>query len=116
VGDIGRGLVTLGEREDALGQAWHLPNAETVTTRKFIERIASEVGKPARLQRTPSFVLRGLGLFNPTIRELVEMLYEFEEPFVVDDSKYIRAFGSGATPLDEALRRTLDWYRQRAAL
>jgi nucleoside-diphosphate-sugar epimerase len=112
--DIGHGLVTLGEREEALGQAWHLPNPETLTTRQFIQRIAALAGKPARVQRMPSFLLVAVGIFNPGVRELVEMVYEFEEPFVVDDSKFARAFGQPATPLDEALQRTLDWFRSQA--
>jgi hypothetical protein len=53
-----------------------------------------------------------MGLFVPIMRELAEMLYEFEEPFVVDHSKYARCFGTDTTPHREAIRRTLDWYRQ----
>jgi nucleoside-diphosphate-sugar epimerase len=108
--DIGRGLVILGEREEALGQAWHLPSPETVTTREFVEMIFEEVGKPARLQAAPKIVLRALGLFNPGIRETIEMLYEFEEPFVVDDTRFEREFGEQATPLREAIQRTVRWY------
>src|SRR5215212_6901278 len=48
VPDIGKGLVILGEREEALGRAWHLPSPETLTTREFVEMIFEEVGKPAR--------------------------------------------------------------------
>jgi nucleoside-diphosphate-sugar epimerase len=110
--DIGKGLVILGEREEALGQAWHLPSPETVTTRQFVEMIFEEVGKPARVQAAPKIVLRALGLFNPAIRETIEMLYEFEEPFVVDDSRFERAFGEHATPLREAIKRTVRWYRE----
>jgi len=112
VPDIGKGLVILGEREEALGQAWHLPSPETVTTRQFVEMIFEEVGKPARVQAAPKIVLRALGLFNPAIRETIEMLYEFEEPFVVDDSRFEREFGEQATPLMEAIQRTVRWYRE----
>ena len=112
VPDIGKGLVILGEREEALGQAWHLSSPETVTTRKFVEMIFEEVGKPARLQAAPKIVLRAVGLFNPGIRETIEMLYEFEEPFVVDDSRFERAFGKRAPPLREAIERTVRWYRE----
>jgi nucleoside-diphosphate-sugar epimerase len=116
VPDIGKGLVILGEREEALGQVWHLPSPETLTTREFVELIFEEVGKPARLQAAPKFLLRALGLFNPGIRETIEMLYEFEEPFVVDHSKFEQAFGEYATPLKEAIGETVRWYRsQRAA-
>jgi nucleoside-diphosphate-sugar epimerase len=111
--DIGRGLVILGEREGALGQAWHLPSPETVTTRKFVEMIFEGIGKPARVQAAPKILLRAIGLFNPGIRETIEMFYEFEEPFVVDHSKFERAFGLHATPLKEAIAETVRWYRSK---
>jgi len=110
--DIGKGLVNLGEREEALGRAWHLPSPETVTTRQFVEMIFEEVGKPARVQATPKIMLQALGLFNPTLRETIEMLYEFEEPFVLDTSNFTRTFGDHATPLREAIQRTVRWYRE----
>jgi nucleoside-diphosphate-sugar epimerase len=110
--DIGKGLVILGEREEALGQAWHLPSPETVTTREFVEMIFEEVGKPARVQAAPKILLRALGLFNPAIRETIEMLYEFEEPFVLDDSRFKQEFGDHATLLREAIQRTVRWYRE----
>ena len=100
----------MGEREEALGQAWHLPSPETLTTREFVGMIFEEVGKPARVQTTPKIVLRALDLFNPAIRETIEMLYEFEEPFVVDASRFEREFGARATPLREAVRRTVRWW------
>ena len=111
VPDVGRGLVILGEREEALGQAWHLPCPETVTTREFVGMIFEKVGKPARVQAAPKILLRAIGMFNPGIRETIEMLYEFEEPFVVDHSRFERAFGQRATPLEEAIGNTVRWYR-----
>jgi nucleoside-diphosphate-sugar epimerase len=113
--DIGRGLVILGEREEALGRVWHLPSPETVTTRRFVETIFEEVGKPARVQAAPKILLRAMGLFNPPLRETIEMLYEFEEPFVVDHSAFERAFGIRATPLREAIKETVRWYRSEGS-
>jgi nucleoside-diphosphate-sugar epimerase len=63
------------------------------------------------VQAAPKIVLRALGLFNPPLREIIEMLYEFEEPFVVDDSDFTRTFGEQATPLKEAIGDTVRWYR-----
>lgn len=111
VPDIGKALVLLGQRDEALGQAWHIPAAETLSTRRFIEKIASVAGMQPRVQAAPRLLLQGLGLFNPSVRELIEMLYEFEEPFVVDDSRFVRTFGNLATSLDTAIRATVDWYR-----
>src|ERR671913_1490689 len=113
VPDIGKGLVTLGERKEALGRAWHLPSPVTVTTREFVEMIFEEVGKPARVQAAPKIVLRAIGLLNPGMRETIEMLYEFEEPFVLDDSRFEKAFGEQATPLREAIGETVRWYRSK---
>ena len=61
----------------------------------------------------PKFMLRALGLVNPMMRELAEMSYEFEEPFVLDTSKFESTFGASATPLATAITTTVDWYRAR---
>jgi hypothetical protein len=41
------------------------------------------------------------------------MLYEFEEPFIVDGSKFERTFGFGATSLTESIPATVAWWQQR---
>ena len=107
-----KGLVILGERDEALGQAWNLPSAQTVTTRQFIEMIFAETGYPARIQAVPNLILKTLALFNPTMREVAEMLYEFEEPFIADHSRFERTFSNHATPLQEAIHTTLEWFRK----
>jgi len=48
------------------------------------------------------------------MREVKEVLYEFERPFVVDHGKYERVFGSNPTPHREGIERTLQWFRQRS--
>ena len=55
--------------------------------------------------------MRLLGHVNPTMREVVEMLYEFEEPLLLDASRYAATFGDEVTPLREGIRATLAWYR-----
>ncbi len=53
VPDIGKGLVEFGEHDEALGQAWHLPNAPTVTTREFLKMVYSEAGQEVAIQVAP---------------------------------------------------------------
>ena len=77
-----------------------------------METIFQEVGKPARVQAAPKIVLRAMGLFNPSLREMIEMRYEFEELFVVDHSDFERTFGERATPLSQATGETVRWYQQ----
>ena len=113
VPDIGEGLATLGEHPDAPGQVWHLPNdPDTRTTRQLVDIAYRLAGQPrSRLRRLPPVLLRAMGLVNPTMRELVEMQYQFEEPFVVDSSKITNKLGVEATPVEEALAETLRSYR-----
>jgi nucleoside-diphosphate-sugar epimerase len=109
--DIAKGMVTLGERSEADGEAWHLPNAPAITTRQFIEQVYTAAGTGPGIQAMSPFMVKMVGLFNGTVRELNEMLYEFEESFVVDSGKFQRAFGDHATPLSEAIPATVEWFR-----
>jgi nucleoside-diphosphate-sugar epimerase len=111
--DIGEGLAVLGEHPDAPGEVWHLPNdPDPRTTRQLVDTIYHHAGQArTRLRSMPPLMLRALGLVNPTVRELVEMQYQFEEPFIVDSTKIATKLGVHATPLDEALAETLTTYR-----
>lgn len=111
VPDIAKGLALLGDRPEADGQAWHLPNAPALTTREFIAMVYEALGTEASISAMSRALVNVIGLFNGTVRELKEMLYEFEEPFVVDHGKFASAFGNYATPLPEAIDKTIAWYR-----
>jgi nucleoside-diphosphate-sugar epimerase len=112
--DIGEGLAVLGEHPDAPGQVWHLPNdPDTRTTRQLVDIAYRHAGRPSgRLRTLPPLMLRAIGLINPTMRELVEMQYQFDEPFIVDSSKIADKLGVQATPLEQALTQTLAEYRE----
>ncbi len=113
--DVGRALVLLAASAEAHGQAWHIPSAETLTTRHFIERVFKATGHPPKVTTAPKLLLRVLGLFNPDVREVLEMTYQFEEPFIINGSKLERSFGFETTPLEDAIRDTVAWYRERQA-
>jgi nucleoside-diphosphate-sugar epimerase len=111
--DFGRALVTLGQRENALGRAWHVPTAPALTTRATVAMIAALAGQPARLSAAPGWMLGLMGLFDPQVRELKEMLYEFDADFVVDSARFEATFAVSPTPLETSLRATLDWFRAK---
>jgi hypothetical protein len=90
---------------------WHLPGPETLTTRALLDLVAIEVGHPVAIRSVPKLVLRALGLINPMMRSLAEMSYQFDEPFVLDTTKYQTAFGTAVTPLGTAVADTVAWYR-----
>jgi nucleoside-diphosphate-sugar epimerase len=110
--DFGRALVILGERDDADGQAWHVPNdMPRITQGEMIRMIAEEMGGKARIQAAGKIMMSLIGLFVPEVKESVEMMYEFEKPFVVDSSKFEKTFGMKATPMSEAIKETVAWYK-----
>ena len=112
--DFAKGLVILGERDEALGQAWHIPNAPALTTRQVLTLFFEEAGLPVQMASVPDLALKTIGFINPLVREVAEMLYEFNEPFVVDSSKFVNTFGDIATPLPEAVRDTLAWFHNHS--
>jgi nucleoside-diphosphate-sugar epimerase len=112
--DIAAGLVTLGEHPEADGQAWHLPVSSALTGAEWSERTAAIVGRSVRPSRVTRPMLIGLGVFMPLLRELRETLYQWERPWVVDDSKFRSAFGVAATDVDDGIRRTLAWFEAQS--
>jgi nucleoside-diphosphate-sugar epimerase len=115
VEDVAKGLLVLGTHEQSLGQVWHFPTAQALTGREYVALASEAAGVRAKPLAVPGLMLRVLGLANPVMRESVEMLYEFNEPLLFDGSKYTRAFGGTSTPHQEAMRRTVAWYRESAA-
>lgn len=115
--DIGEALAVLGEHPDATGEFWHLPNdAETRTTRQLVDVVYQLAGQTrTRLRAVPPLILRAMGVVNPTVRELLEMQYQFAEPFIVDSDKIAAKLGVHATPIDQAVAKTLDGYRHQQA-
>jgi nucleoside-diphosphate-sugar epimerase len=111
IDDVGKALAALGERDEALGQVWHVPNSDAITTRQFIDLIFEALGQPARASAVSKPLMRLAGLFIPGARETVEMFYEFEKDFVVDSSKFTKVFGWQATPQREGIQRTVAWYK-----
>ncbi|MBO2942667.1 NAD-dependent epimerase/dehydratase family protein [Paenibacillus sp. F411] len=109
--DFARGLVTLGEREEALGQIWHVPSAEVITTRELITMAYKSADQQPKFRVAPKAFVSMMSLFNANMRELKEMLYLYEHPFVVDSSKYERAFGKLTTPHHQAVLETMNWFK-----
>jgi nucleoside-diphosphate-sugar epimerase len=112
IGDFGEALVALSETESTWGRAWHVPSAPAVTTRSFATQAADLAGVEVpstgpRLRRLPAWQLRMVGLAVPAVREMPEMLYQFEQDWVVDYSAYAAAVGGRPTPMRTALAATV---------
>ncbi|MFF5703270.1 NAD-dependent epimerase/dehydratase family protein [Streptomyces sp. NPDC012794] len=114
--DVARALAEVAGEERAWGRAWHVPTAPPLSVREMAGRMAAEAGTgPVAVRGLPPAVL-GIGsLFSPLLRELKEIRYQFDRPFVVDASAYEAAFTERATPVDEQVKATVAWWRERLA-
>ncbi len=109
--DFAKGLVTLGSNESAFGEVWHTPNAPTVTTREMVKLIEAELESTIKIRVVGNFMLSILGYFSPMIKESQEMLYTWEEAYLVDHTKFETAFGSEVTSHEAAIKETVAWFK-----
>lgn len=112
--DVARGLVTLGTEPRAKNQIWHLPVNPVTTTRALATELGRVLGRDVRVAPFPRWVMRGLGLVWPLMREVAEMSYQWQAPFILDDARYRATFADGPTPWPDALAETVAWARARA--
>jgi nucleoside-diphosphate-sugar epimerase len=101
-------LLALGASSSARG-VYILPAQPAETTRAVIARFGRALGREIAIARLPTWVLRAVGLFDSMVREVAEMTYQWEQPFVVDDSRFRTELGLGPTPWDDAIAETLAW-------
>lgn len=109
VKDFGKALAIAGTDNRALGKAWHVPSGTAFTQNQLLEMLSKQLGYELKARATGKFILNLIGLFNPSVKEVVEMLYEFEYPFLIDSSAMEKTFGLTATSFEQRISETLDW-------
>jgi nucleoside-diphosphate-sugar epimerase len=116
VPDVGPVLLDLANRPEAYGRWWHLGGPGTITQRAFVTKVFAAAGNPPKLRVAGKNVLRVMGLFNPLMRELVEMHYLQTTPVVLDDSALQKLLGPvRKTTYEDGIRKTLEEMRASAA-
>ncbi|MGI9604995.1 MAG: NAD-dependent epimerase/dehydratase family protein [Acidimicrobiales bacterium] len=106
VPDIARALETVGAADDAMGEAWNVPNAPEKTMREILQALAAELGQPLKVQSMPKPLMSILSFVNADVRELKEMMYQWERPFIVDSTKFETRFWHDPTPWAEGIKAT----------
>ncbi|MDX2019705.1 MAG: NAD-dependent epimerase/dehydratase family protein [Deltaproteobacteria bacterium] len=107
VADVARGLAVLGQHDAALGRVFHLPVATTLSTRELVTEMAARAGTHVKVTGLSTRLFRTLGIFSPMLRALGEMNYQFEIPFVPDDSAFRRTFKLEPTSLANVIDTSL---------
>lgn len=110
INDFATAMIKVGTATDAFGQIWHVPNAPALSVDKWLHLFEVISDKKIRKSVTPKFLIRIAGIFNAFIRELYEMAYQFEYPYLVNHNKYVNRFGNHATYPSQVVKETLEWY------
>ena len=114
--DAAKATAILGNSDDAFNQVWHLPTTkEKLTNRQWIQLIAETLKVEARIQSVPAWMLRILGLFIPIMREFPEMLYQYEQDYFFDSSKFEKRFGIEAMSPKEGIRDLINKLKSQSA-
>jgi nucleoside-diphosphate-sugar epimerase len=111
--DVARLLAVVAADERAWGKAWHVPSNPPRTQREAVDDLADAAGVPrVAVSRIPDLALRAMGLVNPVLREIRETAYQFDRPYVLDDSAARAAFGLEPTPWRDMLAGVVAHYRR----
>jgi len=115
--DLAKGTAILGNTDDAFNQVWNLPvDMNALTGREWVELFASEMNKNNKVQVVPLWALKLLGIFVPILKEMPEMMYQFDRPYVFDCSKFIGKFNYKPTSNGDAVKQTIKMLSINASL
>jgi nucleoside-diphosphate-sugar epimerase len=114
VPDVGPVVLELLRHPEAHGRWWHLAGDGTASMQEIVAMVGQLAGKPIKTRAAGLGMLRVIGLFQPIMRELVEMNYLLTDPFIMDDSALRALLGNvKTTPLEEGLRQSLEAARRK---
>jgi len=103
--DAAKATAILGNTPDAYNQVWHVPTTkEKLTNLQWIQLIAKMLNVDAKIQVVPEWLQHVLGLFIPIMKEFPEMLYQYEQDYIFDSSKFEKRFGMKAITPEEGVR------------
>jgi nucleoside-diphosphate-sugar epimerase len=109
VKDFGKALALAAHDKDAWQKSWIIANKE-IHTKYIAQKFMYQAGKQVGMGKLSRRLLSFLGIFNPVIREVPEMLYQKEEDYIVDGSDFEKKFNFRPTSLNDGIAETLQWY------
>ncbi|MDQ0767393.1 nucleoside-diphosphate-sugar epimerase [Pseudarthrobacter defluvii] len=114
VPDLAGAMIAAADQPSAWNAVWHAPTGPARTQKELAAAFAAAAGRPApKVRVLPGWTLRAAALVSAGARELAEMLYQFERPFVMDSAASEAALGVSHTPLETAAAATVEWWRQQ---
>ena len=114
VPDLAGAMIAAADQPSAWNAVWHAPTGPARTQKELAAAFAAAAGRPTpKVRVLPGWTIRTAALVSAGARELAEMLYQFERPFVMDSAASEAALGVSHTPLETAAAVTVEWWRQQ---
>jgi len=111
INDFAWAMVNVGSSADTFGQVWHAPAAPAISVKEWISIFERQTGRQARVTILPKVIVYIAGMFDRLIKELYELAYQFEYPYIVSHSKYTTRFGTHFTDHETVAADTIAWYK-----
>jgi nucleoside-diphosphate-sugar epimerase len=106
--DAAKATAILGNTPDAFNQVWHLPTDHTrITGREIAQLFMDEMKLRKKVSAMPMWMIKMVGLFVPFMKEMPEMMYQYDRDYFFDSSKFEQRFGMKPTPYYEGVRQTV---------
>lgn len=111
--DMAKGLYMLAQDESTLNQTWHMPTASpAISGEEMIALAAQMMGGNAKYMNLSKWMIQTFGWFNKVVGESVEMLYQYEHPYIFSSEKFEKHFGYTPTSYAAGLKETIDFYKK----
>ncbi len=112
--DMAKGLYLLAHDENTLNQTWHMPTAKpALTGEEMIALAANLMGQNNKYMNLSKWMIKSFGWFNKVVGESVEMLYQYEYPYLFSSEKFETHFNFKPTSYQDGLKATVDFYAQK---
>ncbi|HLF35251.1 MAG TPA: NAD-dependent epimerase/dehydratase family protein [Cyclobacteriaceae bacterium] len=107
--DAAKAIAILGNADEAYNQVWHVPtDPNTLTGKEIISLFQAEMKTDKKITVIPMWMLKIIGIFMPLMREMPEMMYQYDRGYVFDSSKFIRRFNFQPTPYSLGVKKTIE--------
>ncbi len=115
VPDLAAAMIMAAQREELWDSVLHAPTAPAPTQRGVAQAFAHAAGVPEpAIKPLPAWMVRAMGTVSAPMRELSEMLYQFDRPFVMDSSRSEALLGLRPTSLTDGAAATVQWWQEQA--
>jgi len=103
--DMGKAVYLLGQKPESDNQIWHMPTDAPLPGKQFIEMIAATYNVAPKYFSIKKLMLQLFGLFNPLVKDTVEMYYQYNHDYNFNSSKFEKAFDFKPTTYQDGFKQ-----------